>query len=193
MSRVTIYSLDIFLSQFGVTLNTLWKETVYKYRNKITVVTAKSFMCFVVSSSKVCVFPFSESTHLVSIPHHVAFFPESQARFWCIESSSFSWDTSGRGVPSWWAARADPQASSDAFIYLFFPFIFISWRLITLQYCSGFCHTLTWISHGLTCIPHPDAPSHLPLHLIPLGLPSTPGLSTCLMHPTWAGDLFHPR
>ena len=27
-----------------------------------------------------------------------------------------------------------------------FSFIFISWRLITLQYCSGFCHTLTWIS-----------------------------------------------
>ena len=29
------------------------------------------------------------------------------------------------------------------FIFYFFPFIFISWRLITLQYCSGFCHTLT--------------------------------------------------
>ena len=54
----------------------------------------------------------------------------------------------------------------------FFPFIFISWRLITLQYCSGFCHTLTWISHGFTCIPHLDPPSHLPLHPIPLGLPS---------------------
>ena len=39
-------------------------------------------------------------------------------------------------------------------VYLFFSFIFISWRLITLQYCSGFCHTLTWISHGFTCIPH---------------------------------------
>ena len=25
--------------------------------------------------------------------------------------------------------------------YFFFSFIFISWRLITLQYCSGFCHT----------------------------------------------------
>ena len=36
----------------------------------------------------------------------------------------------------------------------FFPFIFIRWRLITLQYCSGFCHTLTWISHGFTCVPH---------------------------------------
>ena len=76
------------------------------------------------------------------------------------------------------------------FIYLFF---FISWRLIILQYCSGFCHTLTRISHGFTCVPHPNPPSHLPLHPIPLGLPSAPGPSTCLMHPTWAGDLFHPR
>ena len=75
----------------------------------------------------------------------------------------------------------------------FFSFIFISWRLITLQYCSGFCHTLTWISHGVTCIPHPDPPSHLPFHRIPLGLPSAPSPSTCLMHPTWAGDLFHYR
>ena len=75
----------------------------------------------------------------------------------------------------------------------FFSFIFISWRLITLQYCSGFCHTLTWISHGFTCVPHPDPPSRLPLYLIPLGLPSAPGPSTCFMHPTWAGDLFHPR
>ena len=48
------------------------------------------------------------------------------------------------------------------FYVFFFPFIFISWRLITLQCCSGFCHTLTWISHGFTCIPHPDPPSHLP-------------------------------
>ena len=70
-------------------------------------------------------------------------------------------------------------------------FFFFSWRLITLQYCSGFCHTLTWISHGFTCVPHPEPPSHLPLHPIPLGLPSAPGPSTCLMHPTWAGDLFH--
>ena len=38
------------------------------------------------------------------------------------------------------------------FFFFFFPFIFISWRLITLQYCSGFCHTLTWVSHGFTCV-----------------------------------------
>ena len=45
-------------------------------------------------------------------------------------------------------------------------FFFTSWRLITLQYCSGFCHTLTWISHGFTWIPHPDPPSHLPLSFL---------------------------
>ena len=32
----------------------------------------------------------------------------------------------------------------------FFSFIFISWRLLTLQHRSGFCHTLKWISHGFT-------------------------------------------
>ena len=45
----------------------------------------------------------------------------------------------------------------------------------------------------ISCVPHPDPPSHLPLHPLPLGFPSAPGPSACLMHPTWAGDLFHPR
>ena len=67
-----------------------------------------------------------------------------------------------------------PSLSYTNFTLIFFCLFFlISWRLITLQYCSGFCHTLKWISHGFTCIPHPDPPSHLPLHLIPLGLPFT--------------------
>ena len=56
--------------------------------------------------------------------------------------------------------RVNPSTS-----FFFVSFIFISWRLITLQYCSDFCHTLTWISHGFTCVPHPDPPSHLPPHL----------------------------
>ena len=38
----------------------------------------------------------------------------------------------------------------NAFFLFFFSFIFVSWRLTTPQYCSGFCHTLTWISHGVT-------------------------------------------
>ena len=54
--------------------------------------------------------------------------------------------------------------------YFIFSFIFISWRLITLQHCSGFCHTLKWISHGFTCIPHPGPPSHLPLQMVMITL-----------------------
>ena len=60
----------------------------------------------------------------------------------------------------------------------FFFFFFFNWRLITLQYCSGFCHTLTWISHGCTSVPHPEHPFHLLPHCIPQGHPSAPALST---------------
>ena len=31
-------------------------------------------------------------------------------------------------------------------VLFIFSFIFISWRLITSQHFSGFCHTVTWIS-----------------------------------------------
>ena len=63
-------------------------------------------------------------------------------------------------------------------LFCLFIYFYFNWRLITLQYYGGFCHTLTWISHGCTCVPHPDPPSHLPPHPIPLGHPSAPALST---------------
>ena len=44
---------------------------------------------------------------------------------------------------------------SEACSLFFFFFLFFF-------YCSGFCHTLKWISHGFTCVPHPNPPSHLP-------------------------------
>ena len=63
--------------------------------------------------------------------------------------------------------------------FFFNLFIYFNWRLITLQYCSGFAKwTLTWISHGCTCVPHPEPPSHLAPHPIPQGHPSAPALST---------------
>ena len=70
-----------------------------------------------------------------------------------------------------------------ALLFFFFPFVFISWRLITLQYCSGFCHTLTWISHGFTCVPHPETPrTSLPipsLRLFPVHQPRA--LVSCIL------------
>ena len=37
---------------------------------------------------------------------------------------------------------------------------------------------MTWIYHGCSWVPHPEPPSHLPPHTIPLGHPSAPALST---------------
>ena len=75
-------------------------------------------------------------------------------------------------------------------LFFFNLFIYFNWKLVTLQYCSGLCHTLTWISHGCTCVPHPEAPSHfllIPfLTVIPVHQPWAPvsciepGLAICL-------------
>ena len=79
------------------------------------------------------------------------------------------------------------------YFILFFTFspnwacIYLFFKLLLFFYCGGFCHALKWNSHAFTCVPHPDPPSHLSLHPLPLGLPSAPGPSACLMHTTWAG------
>ena len=39
-----------------------------------------------------------------------------------------------------------PCTGRQILFFFFIIIFFISWRLIILQYCSGFCHTLTWIS-----------------------------------------------
>ena len=46
------------------------------------------------------------------------------------------------GTITSWQIEGETMETVRDFIF-FFPFIFFSWRLITLQYCSGFCHTLT--------------------------------------------------
>ena len=66
----------------------------------------------------------------------------------------FYWLKSGMGIEfprrhchPLWGESSDLLISSvnmwviSAALLFFFPFIFISWRLITLQYCSDFCHT----------------------------------------------------
>ena len=61
-------------------------------------------------------------------------------------------------------------------MFIFFNFL----KLIYLFYFTTlywFCHTLTWIRHGCTCVPHPEPCPILPPHPIPLGHPSAPTLS----------------
>ena len=62
-----------------------------------------------------------------------------------------------------WTVKKDEHQKIDAFVLFFiFPFLFISWRLITLQYCSGFCHILTWISHVFSILIPPPTSLSIP-------------------------------
>ena len=59
---------------------------------------------------------------------------------------------------------------------LFYLFIYFNWRLITLQYCGGFCHSSTWIRHGYTCVLHPEPPLPPPSPPHPSGLSQSTSL-----------------
>ena len=50
------------------------------------------------------------------------------------------------------------------FIFTLFYFTILYW----------FCHTLTWIHHGCSCVPKHEPPSHLPPYNISLGHPRAP-------------------
>ena len=85
-------------------------------------------------------------------PHHHRPPPPSCECRNVSQSRTFCPRTSISAVPSSRIVSSDSlrapvsphlRQQSPAPNFFFFSFIFISWRLITLQYCSGFCHTLT--------------------------------------------------
>ena len=59
--------------------------------------------------------------------------------------------------------------------WFFFKFCFINWRIIALQYCDGFCHVSTWISHRYTYV---SSLLNLPPHPTPLGCHRALGLGS---------------
>jgi len=64
---------------------------------------------------------------------------------------------------SWVQDSERRKLNTLSWSYFFFlcVFIYFNWKIITLQYHGGLCHTLTWISHGYTCVPSSWNPSHL--------------------------------
>ena len=53
----------------------------------------------------------------------------------------------------------------------------LNWTYFYFTILYWFCHTPTWIHHRYTRVPHPELPSHLPSHTIPLGHPHAPAPS----------------
>ena len=74
---------------------------------------------------------------------------------------------------------------------------FFNWRIIALQYCIVFCHTITWISHRYTNVPSLLNPASIsrsiPLYPTPLGGPRaldwapfvTKQIPICYLFYTW--------
>ena len=65
------------------------------------------------------------------------------------------------------------------------------WEIVALQYCSGFCHTATGISHRYTYVPsllNLPLTSHLPY---PLGCHGALGWTPCVTEQMPTGCLFH--
>ena len=67
------------------------------------------------------------------------------------------------------------------FFFFHFHFFIINYYYFYFTILYWFCHTSTWICHGSTRVPHPEAPSHLPPHTIPVGHPSA-----------WAPGILYP-
>ena len=98
---------------------------------------------------------------------------------------------------AWWsvlgAMRLSPFSPWFILIIFFFSllvihFIFLIsiFMLFYFTILYWFCHTLTWIHHGCTCVPKYEPPSHLPPHNISLGHPCAPAPS--MLYP---GALFY--
>ena len=71
----------------------------------------------------------------------------------------------------------DIRTYFQVFLFLFFVFKLFIFTLLYFIILYWFCHILTWIHHGCTCVPKHEPPSHFPPHNISLGHPRAPAPS----------------
>ena len=70
------------------------------------------------------------------------------------------------------SSRLSLATTDKMILYLVLTTLFFLIFIFTLFYFTilyWFCHTLTWIHHGCTCVPKHEHPSHLPPHNVSLG------------------------
>ena len=66
-----------------------------------------------------------------------------------------------------WQGELEKICKQLSAFYFYFTLFYL-----TILY--WFCHASTWICHGCTWVPNPEAPSHLPPHIISLDHPCAP-------------------
>ena len=73
-------------------------------------------------------------------------------------------------------------------VFFKFLFIYFNWRMITFQYCAGFCHKAVWIGHRYTSVP---SIQHTSPHPLLLGCHGAPALGALLhaSNSTWLSML----
>ena len=69
------------------------------------------------------------------------------------KSISFSLGLCRYSSPEWKTHHIFFLSKHSPWDSIFFKSLFFDWRIIALQYCVGFCHTATWISHKYTYVP----------------------------------------
>ena len=84
-----------------------------------------------------------------------------------ILGSTGTWMAESISLSFWWEWKRRVKK----LVYFFYLFIFY------FKILYWFCHTSTWIHHRCTRAPHPEPPSHLPPHTIPLSHSSAPAPS----------------
>ena len=95
------------------------------------------------------------------------------------------------------------QKNGHSFIHSFYMYLLsncylqhyffnkFNWRIIAFQYCDGFCHTSTWITHRYICVPSILKPPSMSLSALSLWVvPEHQFWVPFFMHQTCTGHLF---
>ena len=92
----------------------------------------------------------------------------------------------------WVLAIVNSAAMNPGVQMSLFSINYFIWRIITLQYCDGFLAYSNMNQPQVhMCPPHPEPPSHLPPHRIPLDCPRALAFSAPLHASNWHWSLFY--
>ena len=104
----------------------------------------------------------------------IALFPIVAVPFYILTSSSAASSPLSHPLAIFFLSLFPPVFFSFLKKFLFI----LNWKIITLQYCAGLCHTSAWISHRYMYVLSPWTSLPCPTPCYPSRLSQSPGLSS---------------